>query len=145
MVTITNGEVLSALTALNALLDKEVPIAGAMRIRRVSRALAEQVRDVQAERQRIIMRHAKLNEKGEPVAQMPESPEAGEPAWLDDAHRTQAITEVGELMALPFELSQGIELEHLGKIEISAMTALQLGAVLIDPEDASEAPATPEK
>jgi len=132
-----------ALIAIDSLLAKEVPIVGAMRIRRVSRALAEQSRDVEAERRRIITRHAKLDEKGEPLPQKPEAPETSEPAWLDDAHRAQAIAEVGELQALSFELSQGIELEHLGKIEISPMTALQLGAVLIDPEDATPSPATP--
>ena len=154
MPTILNSDVLPALQAINGtreipgitqeipgIIHEHLPVRGALRIRKVRKTLIEHWNDLEEVRQEILRQHAQTGEDGEvvrlPVPEgMPRNVE-GEPVWLTPESEGEANAAYAELMAEPFELSHGIEPQHLGEVKIMTQTAIQLGGVLVDPEDAA--------
>lgn len=138
MPTMTNEQVLAALTALDAISVETLRPRAAVRIAKVRRELAQHWADLQPARQAILTRHALLNDRGEPVMRRPEgAPETmpGEIMWISAEHQVQGEAEHAELMADTFEAQRTISLDDLGDIEMSWQTAYNLGPVLVDPEE----------
>lgn len=137
MPTITNAEVGPAVTAIEMLIQKPLPVKGALRIRKVRKALIEHWKDLEDVRQSLLRQHAEIGDDGQVVTRRREGAEP-EIAWLTPEDEAEANAAYQELMAEPFELSHGIEVEHLGNVEITPLLAVELGGVLIDPEDDDE-------
>ena len=139
MPIITNAEVAPAVNAIETLIQRPLPVRGALRIRKVRKALLAHWNDLEEVRQDILRRHAETDKNGRAVTRRPEgAPEDARPeiVWLTPDAEAEANAAYNELLAEPFELSHGIEVEHLGNVEITPLLAVELGGVLIDPEDA---------
>ena len=137
MPTIRNAEIPAALEGLQELAQLKVPVAGALRIRKVLRALGEHWNDVLEVRNQLARECCLLDDKGEPVQETQPDGSVTSP-WRDDAAREDFQQRWAELLAQEFTHSYGIEIAHLGKIEVTAATLLKLGDLLVEPEEPSE-------
>ena len=62
---ITIGELYEASAALQVLATKEVPLSGALRVRRLARAVRDHVTDANAEREKLIDKYGQKDEDGQ--------------------------------------------------------------------------------
>ena len=136
-ITIRNAEIPAALEGLQELAQLKVPVAGALRVRKVLRALSEHWNDALEVRNQLARECCLLDDKGEPVQETQPDGSVTSP-WRDDAAREDFQQRWAELLAQEFTHSYGIEIAHLGEIEVTAATLLKLGDLLVEPEDASE-------
>lgn len=129
MPTLTNAEARIAMMALTQLAQERLPVAGALRLRKVTRALAEHLTDVEAERLLLLERHARHSEDGKLLI------EGSQYQFASDADR-QAFNEAfGELMALTWEHGWGIRVSDLGDIKVAPAVLLDLGPLLEEPAE----------
>lgn len=138
MPTIANAEALTVLDGLNDLAQLKLPVAGALRIRKVTRALQEHWRDVLEVRAQLARECCVLGDDGEPVQEKQEDGSVVSPFRDDDA-RDEFQQRWGELMAEEFSHPFGVEVAHLGNIEVTAATLLKLGEFLVEPEEPEDA------
>ena len=134
MPTVTNAEVPAVLEALKELSQLKVPVAGALRIRKVTRALQEHWQDIIEVRNQLARECCKLGDDGEPVQEQQPDGSVASP-WRDDEARDEFNRRWMELMNETFEHAYGIEVAHLGNVEVTAETLLKLGEFLVEPEE----------
>jgi len=137
MPTVRNSEIPGILEALNELAELEVPVAGALRIRKVIRALREHWQDVAAVQEQIAKECCQLDEKGELVRVQQEDGSVSSP-FRDDEAREKYLQRWRELMEEEFAHPWGIEVKHLGKNDVKASILIRLGEFLVDPEEEKE-------
>ncbi len=126
MPTLTNAQVIEALGALRQLAQERVPVAGALRMRQVIRALQARFEDVEAERKKLLEQHADKDAKGDLLVK------ANAYQFADDEARQAFEAGYRELMAAEWEHGYGIREKDLGSIEVSTAVLLQLGPLLED-------------
>lgn len=127
MVTLTAPEVPVALTALNALLPERVPVATALKLRKMIRTLTQAWEDIDATRQDVITRHAETDEKGAVRLHEHEQarirPEAQDDFMVAMAALGQTTVEVPDALS-PSDFG--------ADLQISTRVLLDLGALLQD-------------
>lgn len=133
MIRITNGELRQAAGALSELARARLPVVGALRLRKLIRAVDARLEDVEAVRMDLLKRHAELDESGAITWS-----EDGRARLSDEAEQAFA-REYEELMSQEAEFDRGIRPEDLGSIEVAPLTLLQLGSLLEDEGGAPDA------
>jgi hypothetical protein len=136
MPTIANTQVPVVLEGLGELAQLKIPVAGALRIRKVTRALQEHWRDVLDVRQQLAKQYCQLDDDGELVVER--QPDGTETSPFRDGEAGTEFTRAWqELMSVEFEHPYGVEVAHLGRIEVTAATLLKLDTFLIEDDDAA--------
>lgn len=141
MATFTNLEIIgNILPALRTLGAKQLPVRGAMRIRKIRKAFEEHWRDVEATRRELLKRHATLNEKGELITDKANNAIFDSDGMVAIEKQAAFAVEYQELLADTFEYDWKIDPEVcLGsKITIAANTLLGLGELLEEPAEDNE-------
>ena len=124
---LTNTEAKEALGALHVLAGEKLPIAGALRIRKLMRALDAHLGDVDAELRKIVQEYALKDDVGQPVpGEQPGSIKLI-PELLDEAQ-----ARLVELWAATWETEHGVRVADLGTIDVTPETLLRLGPLLED-------------
>ena len=136
MPTVKNERVEMILSGLGRLAQLRLPVAGALRVRKVTRALQEHWDDLQAVRGRLIEQYCKKDEKGKPIPTQNGAQVTYE--FEDDAAREAFTTEWGELMAQEFSRPYGIEEGHLGKGDIEPSILISLDEFLVETDDGNQ-------
>lgn len=116
----TPGAPARTVAALQQLLTKPVAVGLGLKLRRITRAIDQQITDLDAERVRIIELHVQRNGTG-PVGED-----------KDPAGWAKASEEFGSLMALDFEVDaiHASELQNL--MDLPGQTFVDLGDLLVD-------------
>lgn len=124
-ITMRNSEALQALWALRELAELALPVAGALRVRQVMRALQALAEDVEAERMKLLKAHAIVDEKGQPV------PDERGQAQFEDGKQADYTAAHAELMEAPWQHEYGIRVSDLGtKVEVKPSLLVALGNLL---------------
>lgn len=129
MIEMTNGEVLQAAQALEELGRERLPVPGAPRVRKVTRAVQAHLADVEAVRMDLLKRHARTDEAGELV------PGEGGIATFEDGAKERFIADWKALLAERVEFEYGIRVSDLGNIEVRPSVLVGLGALLEEGEE----------
>ena len=124
MIEMTNGEVIQAAQALEELGRERLPVPGALRVRKVTRAVQAHLQDVEAVRMDLLKRHARTDEAGELV------PGEGGIATFEDGARERFIADWEALLAERVEFEYGVRVSDLGNIEVRPSVLVELGALL---------------
>ena len=124
MIQMTNAELVAANRALNELAQERLPVAGALRVRQVLRAVKAHLEDVDAVIAQVVDLHALRDDDGNV-----QQPAPGMVALSGDGQR-----EYAELMGQPAEFERGVRVADLGAIEVKPATLLALGALLEEDE-----------
>lgn len=124
MIATTNGELVAANRALNELAQERLPVAGALRVRQVLRAVKAHLEDVDAVIAQIVERHAVHGDDGQIV-----QPSPGMVALTEEGQ-----AEYIELMRQPAEFERGVRVTDLGAIEVKPSVLVELGALLEESE-----------
>ena len=139
MPTITNAEVLGVLEGLRKLAKCKLPVAGKLRVVKVTRALQAHWQDVLAVRDGLVRECCVLGEDGEPVREEHPDGTVSFP-WRDEAARAEFNRRWGELLAESFTHPWGIEPAHVAPVdpahdEVTAEMLLALGDVFVAEEE----------
>lgn len=124
MIVMSNVELVAANSALNELAQERLPVAGALRVRQVLRAVKAHLEDVDAVIAQIVERHALRDDDGN--VQQPS------PGMVLLADEGQA--EYAELMGQPAEFERGVRVADLGKIDVKPSVLVELGTLLEEGE-----------
>lgn len=134
MITLTNGELLQAMDGLRELTKLELPVAGALRVRKVIRAVDAHLADINDTRRSLIERYAVRGDDGQVKIG------AGGQVTFEGEGAATFTAEYTELLGLTWEHPYGIRVSDLGtKIELAPQVLLSLGNLLEEPEEAAEA------
>lgn len=134
MPTIKNERVESVLVGLTQLSQRRLPVAGALRVRKVTRAVQEHWDDLQAIRMELIKQYCKKGEDGQPVPTQSNGQVTFE--FESEEARQAFMTEWSELMQQEFTHPYGIEEAHLGNDDIEPNVLIGLDEFLVEAEDA---------
>ncbi len=139
MPTITNAEIPGVLEALGTIARCKLPVAGKLRVVKVTRALQAQWQDVLEVREGLVRECCQLGEDGEPVREEHPDGTVSFP-WRDEAARVEFNRRWGELLAESFTHPWGIEPAHVAPVdpahdEVTAEMLLALGDFFIEPEE----------
>lgn len=121
---VSNGELVTANRALNELAEERLPVAGALRVRRLLREVRAHLEDVDAVIAQIVDRHGVRGEDGEI-----EQPSPGMVLLSDEGQ-----AEYAALLAQEAEIEHGLRVSDLGSIDVKAATLLALGSLLEESE-----------
>lgn len=124
MIVMNNGELVAANRALNDLAQERLPVAGALRVRQVLRAMKAHLEDVDAVIAQIVERHALRDDDGNV-----QQPSPGMVSLTEDGQR-----EYVELMGQPAEFERGVRVADLGKIDVKPSLLVDLGALFEESE-----------
>jgi hypothetical protein len=138
MMTITNGEALSALRGLRALAEVTgIPIKGALRIRKVARILEELAADIEAERAKIAKQCCEVDEKGELIQSRQSDGHVVSPFRSPEAADEYRRLEK-ELLESTWEYEHTIRASDLGtKAEVLPRDLILLGELFEDDSESS--------
>lgn len=125
MIEMTNGEVMQAAQALEELGRERLPVPGALRVRKVTRAVQAHLADVEAVRMDLLKRHARTDEAGELVPS-----EGGIATFESDEARERFTADWEELLAERVEFEYGVRVSDLGAIEVRPAVLVKLGPLL---------------
>jgi len=128
VIEMTNGEVMQAAKALEELGRERLPVPGALRVRKVTRAVQAHLADVEAVRMDLLKRHARTDEAGELVLG------EGGIATFEDGAQADFAREYEALMAETWQTEYGVRVSDLGSIEVRPSVLVGLGALLEDTE-----------
>lgn len=123
-----NAEANVALHALQELAGLALPVAGAMKVRRIMRAVAAQAEDVEAERMKLIRAHAM---RGDDDQVAPD--EHGNAQFASDEDQDAFMAALSELMAATWEPEARLAAADLGeRVEVRPAVLVALGELLED-------------
>ena len=129
MIEMTNGEVMQAAQALEELGRERLPVAGALRVRKVTRAVQAHLQDVEAVRVDLLKRNGETDAVGELL-----TGEDGQVLFRDDEAQADFAREYEALMAETWQTEYGVRVSDLGNIEVRPSVLVGLGALLEDTE-----------
>ena len=118
---------------LGRLAQLRLPVAGALRVRKVSRAVQEHWDDLQTVRGGLIEQYCKKDEKGKPIPTQSGAQVTYE--FEDDEAREAFMAQWGELMAQEFSHPYGVEEAHLGKGDIEPSILIALNEFFVETDD----------
>ena len=122
-----NAELGRAIEALRSLAAERLPVIGALRVRKLTRALAEHITDVEGVRKGLLDRYGKKDEDGKLIIegnQIPLIPET----------MLEFQAEFATLMAGEFTTEYPVRVSDLGKIDIAPQVLIDLGGLLDEGE-----------
>jgi hypothetical protein len=122
-----NAELGRAIEALKLLAAERLPVIGALRVRKLTRALAEHITDVEGVRKGLLDRYGKKDEDGKLIIegnQIPLIPET----------MLEFQAEFATLMAGEFTTEFPVRVSDLGKIDIAPQVLIDLGGLLDEGE-----------
>ncbi len=125
MPTITNAELKAIGSALSTLVEERIPIVGALRIRKLVRALNEHYADVEAERMKLLKLYGTKREDGEL-----ELDEHGNVKFGTPENQQAFEADFSALMNETWTCEHGVKASDLGSIEVKTATLLALGDLL---------------
>ena len=129
MIEMSNIDVQRAAEALRELSQERLPVAGALRARKVIRVVQAHLDDVEGVRKELLSRYACKDEHAQLVLD-----ERGNATFDDDGlERFQA--DYLELMEQTVEFEHGLTVADLGSIEVRPATLVALGALLEEGEE----------
>lgn len=128
MIEMTNGELMGAAKALEELGRERLPVAGALRVRKVTRAVQAHLQDVEAVRVDLLKRHARTDEAGELVLG------EGGIATFEDGARERFAADWEALLAETWQTEYGVRVSDLGNIEVRPSVLVGLGTLLEETE-----------
>lgn len=128
MIEMTNGELMGAAKALEELGRERLPVAGALRVRKVTRAVQAHLQDVEAVRVDLLKRHARTDEAGELVLG------EGDIATFEDGARERFAADWEALLAETWQTEYGVRVSDLGNIEVRPSVLVGLGTLLEETE-----------
>ena len=118
-----NADLGRAIEALRSLAAERLPVIGALRVRKLTRALAEHATDVEAIRKELLDRFGQKGEDGKLIIegnQIPLIPET----------MLEFQAEFATLMASEFTTEYPVRVSDLGKGEIAPQVLIDLGGLL---------------
>jgi len=118
-----NAELGRAIEALRSLAAERLPVIGALRVRKLTRALTEHIEDVEGVRKGLLDRYGKKDEDGKLIIegnQIPLIPET----------MLEFQAEFATLMAGEFTTEFPVRVSDLGKIDIAPQILIDLGGLL---------------
>lgn len=128
MIELSNMDVQRAAEALRELSQERLPVAGALKVRKVIKAVQAHLDDIEAVRKDVLSRHARKDEKGELVLD-----ERGNATFEGDGlEGFQA--DYTELMMQTATFERGLTVADLGSITVRPATLVALGALLEEGE-----------
>lgn len=159
MTTFTNREArFTIVPALEELGELPLPIKGALRVRKIKRAFAENARDVEETRLESVKKYSELNSRGE-IAWLEVKDDEGEivvkSVYLKAEDGTDTVAreafgkEFQELMEETFEIDEGLKLQlrhfprdepTMGKNIVTANLLFRLGDLIEDPDKKEKGP-----
>jgi hypothetical protein len=122
-----NAELGRAIEALRSLAAERLPVIGALRVRKLTRAIAEHIADVEGVRKGLLDRYGKKDEDGKLIIegnQIPLIPET----------MLEFQAEFATLMAGEFTTEYPVRVSDLGKGEIAPQILIDLGGLLDEGE-----------
>ena len=122
-----NAELGRAIEALRSLAAERLPVIGALRVRKLTRAIAEHIEDVEGVRKGLLDRYGKKDEDGKLIIegnQIPLIPET----------MLEFQAEFATLMAGEFTTEYPVRVSDLGKGEIAPQILIDLGGLLNEGE-----------
>ena len=122
-----NAELGRAIEALKLLAAERLPVIGALRVRKLTRALTEHIEDVEGVRKGLLDRYGKKDEDGKLIIegnQIPLIPET----------MLEFQAEFATLMAGEFTTEYPVRVSDLGKGEIAPQILIDLGGLLDEGE-----------
>lgn len=128
MAIMNNVEAQQALQALTELARVKLPVSGALRVRKIIKALQAHMEDVEAVRIDIIGRYAKRDEDGHIITE--NNQENGTVVFEDDDAKAEFLGEYQKLMAETWETDLTIRVSDLGSGEIEPAVLIALGDLL---------------
>jgi hypothetical protein len=126
MVTLDNKNTFLCQRGLAALAKERLPIATALRVRRLLRATEARLQDVEAVRQGLLRQHAALDEAGDPLA------DNGAVRFPSPQARAAFEADYDELLAQTWECPETLAPKDLGEISVTPETLYLLGDLLDD-------------
>jgi len=124
-----NSEMTQLQQALGELINEKLPIATALKIRKIIRELTPHLEDMEAEKRKIINSYVPLDETGAP------SNKNNQYVFDTEENKERFLSEMTELMNLEWESPEHLTIEELGSITITPATLLGLGDLFIDKGD----------
>jgi len=118
-----NAELGRAIEALRSLAAERLPVIGALRVRKLTRALTEHIEDVEGVRKGLLDRYGKKDEDGKLIIegnQIPLIPET----------MLEFQAEFATLMAGEFTTEYPVRVSDLGKGDIAPQVLIDLGGLL---------------
>ena len=122
-----NADLGRAIEALRSLAAERLPVIGALRVRKLTRALTEHIEDVEGVRKGLLDRYGKKDEDGKLIIegnQIPLIPET----------MLEFQAEFATLMAGEFTTEYPVRVSDLGKGEIAPQILIDLGGLLDEGE-----------
>ena len=124
MIEMSNADVMSAGQALAELSQERLPVSGAVRVRKVVRAVQAHLDDVEAVRKELLNRYACKCEDGKLILDEREN------ATFDGDGLERFQADYAELMAQTAEFERGLAVADLGSIEVRPAVLVGLGTLL---------------
>ena len=118
-----NADLGRAIEALRSLAAERLPVIGALRVRKLTRAIAEHIEDVEGVRKGLLDRYGKKDADGKLIIegnQIPLIPET----------MLEFQAEFATLMASEFTTEYPVRVSDLGKGEIAPQVLIDLGGLL---------------
>ena len=122
-----NAELGRAIEALRALAAERLPVIGALRVRKLTRALTEHIADVEGVRKELLDRYGKKGEDGKLIVE-------GNTVPLIPETMMEFQAEFAALMAGEFTTAYPLRVSDLGKGEIAPQILIDLGGLLDEGE-----------
>jgi len=122
-----NADLGRAIEALRSLAAERLPVIGALRVRKLTRALTEHIEDVEGVRKGLLDRYGKKDEDGKLIIegnQIPLIPET----------MLEFQAEFATLMAGEFTTEYPVRVSDLGKGDIAPQVLIDLGGLLDEGE-----------
>jgi len=122
-----NADLGRAIEALRSLAAERLPVIGALRVRKLTRAIAEHIADVEGVRKELLERFGQKDEDGKLIIegnQIPLIPET----------MLEFQAEFATLMAGEFTTEYPVRVSDLGKGEIAPQILIDLGGLLDEGE-----------
>ena len=118
-----NAELGRAIEALRSLAAERLPVIGALRVRKLTRALAEHIADVEGVRKELLDRYGKKDEDGKLIVE-------GNAVPLIPETMMEFRAEFAALMAGEFSTEYPVRVSDLGKGDIAPQVLIDLGGLL---------------
>ena len=122
-----NADLGRAIEALRSLAAERLPVIGALRVRKLTRAIAEHIEDVEGVRKGLLDRYGKKDEDGKLIIESNQIP-------LIPETMLEFQAEFATLMAGEFTTEFPVRVSDLGKIDIAPQVLIDLGGLLDEGE-----------
>ena len=129
MIELSNMDVQRAAEALRELGQERLPVAGALKVRKLVKAVQAHLDDVEGVRKELLSRYACKDEHDQLVLD-----ERGNATFEADGLQ-QFQADYLELMEQTVEFEHGLTVADLGSIEVRPATLVALGALLEEGEE----------